>query len=127
MTGLLNLGSPTIWPSYFGGWLIDDGSLVPQHVTDRRTAYAEAVALTSVPPAGDPLTVSGSRIATAGMAGSSRSDTAPLRECSGRVPGSAVSPPRTTPAGPGAPISNSRAAVVVGTAARVNFKDGAAA
>lgn len=47
---LLAVGAPVVRQSVFGDWLVDDGSLVPQHAADRRTAYAEAAARQIVPP-----------------------------------------------------------------------------
>jgi hypothetical protein len=72
MTGLLTLNSPTVWPSFWGGWVVDDGSM-PVHVADRRMAYAEAAVRPNVPPAGEPSTTSGLLFATPSGAGSDRS------------------------------------------------------
>lgn len=72
---VLHVGAPVVRQSVFGDWLVDDGSLVPQHANDRCAAFAEAAARV-VPPAGDPLTHPGKQIATPGVAGSDRSHTA---------------------------------------------------
>lgn len=74
MTFLL-VGAPVVRQSVFGDWLVDDGSLVPQHANDRCAAFAEAAARV-VPPAGDLRSTRTSAVATADVAGSDRSHTA---------------------------------------------------
>lgn len=41
---LLSVGDATVWPSWFGGHIVDTGDAFPQYFSDRRAAYAEAAA-----------------------------------------------------------------------------------
>lgn len=60
---LLGLDSPAIRPSFFGGWLVDDGGIVPVRAATWRVAREEAAARSknsgSTPPP-SPGTVPGS-------------------------------------------------------------------
>jgi hypothetical protein len=112
MTAVLHLGAPPVRYSPLGRcWLIEDGSLTPPRASTWRKAFE--IAATYVPPAGDPLTHPGERIATTGGAGSGRSRPWCATETEGghvlvpacspsTAPGSVVPPPGISTAGPGA-------------------------
>jgi hypothetical protein len=95
MTGILTLDSPTVWPSFWGGWVVDDGS-IPVHVADRRAAFAEAAARTHVPPAVDLLTNPVQPFATGSRAGSAPATRLPNVR-GGNAPGSESFPQDTDP------------------------------
>jgi hypothetical protein len=91
---LLHVGDATVWPSWFGGHIVDNGSAFPQHFADRRTAYAEAAARTlNSPSTGgpEPVPATGVRVVTPGGAG--LPDGSPV----GRAPESAS--PRSSDSG----------------------------
>lgn len=100
MTTLLHVGSPTVWVSFWGDRILDDGG-IPVRVADRRAAYAEAAARQIVPPAGDLLTQPGQQIATPRWAGSNPTVAAPPA-AGGRAPESFASA-SPSEAGSGAP------------------------
>jgi hypothetical protein len=102
---LLSVGDATVWPSIWGGHIVDNGSAFPQHFNDRRTAYAEAAARSlNSPPVGDPVSsVRGSGVATADGAGFISGATPPPSP--GTVPGSC---PASQAVGSGTTDSSSR-------------------
>lgn len=121
MTVLLPLGAPLVRYSPTGRcWLIEDGTAVPPRAATWRQAFAIAAAY--VPPA-DARPCRGGRDAVDGR-GFDGLDGPTPRSTSSSAPGSSLNPPEC--GGPGA-TSDSRAAGVVGTAARVNSSSNGAA
>lgn len=101
---LLGLDSPAIRPSFFGGWLVDDGGIVPVRAGTWRAARAEAAARSSSspPPGGPPASrfdADGRVAKRAGVAG--LPDGQPSRGAVGHASGPSVASPGS--AGPDAP------------------------